>query len=84
MLNQLTQQATGLDVICGAVESSTIGNFAVQLAALKSRSRTTASQQDISKWARVLNQTCADAEMVSDSYAAGSPVRSTSVPQAAT
>ncbi|HET9086917.1 MAG TPA: rhamnulokinase family protein [Acidobacteriaceae bacterium] len=84
LLNQLTQQATGLDVICGAVESSTIGNFAVQLSALESGSRTTASQEDISKWARVLNQACADAEMVSDSYAPGSPVRSTSVPQAAT
>lgn len=34
LLNQLTAQATGLTVIPGAVESSTIGNFAVQLAVL--------------------------------------------------
>jgi rhamnulokinase len=34
-LNRLTANATGLEVLCGAVESSTIGNFAVQLAALE-------------------------------------------------
>jgi rhamnulokinase len=32
LLNRLTQQAAGVEVKCGAVESSTIGNFAVQLA----------------------------------------------------
>ncbi len=35
LLNRLTQQATGLEVLCGAVESSTVGNFAVQLAVLE-------------------------------------------------
>lgn len=35
LLNRLTQQATQLEVRCGAVESSTLGNFAVQLAALE-------------------------------------------------
>jgi rhamnulokinase len=35
LLNQLTAHATGLEVRCGAVESSTLGNFAVQLAALE-------------------------------------------------
>lgn len=33
LLNQLTREATGKQVICGEVESSTIGNFAIQLAA---------------------------------------------------
>ena len=35
LLNRLTEAATGLEVRCGAVESTTIGNFAVQLAALE-------------------------------------------------
>ena len=34
LLNRLTASATNLEVRCGAVESSTVGNFAVQLAAL--------------------------------------------------
>lgn len=34
-LNRLTQQATGLEVLRGAPESSTVGNFAVQLATLE-------------------------------------------------
>jgi rhamnulokinase len=33
LLNRLTASATNLEVRCGAVESSTVGNFAVQLAA---------------------------------------------------
>jgi rhamnulokinase len=33
LLNRLTQESTGLEVHCGFVESATIGNFAVQLAA---------------------------------------------------
>ena len=39
LLNRLTASATGLEVRCGAVESSTVGNFAVQLAALEKSSR---------------------------------------------
>jgi len=34
-LNRLTQEATGLEVFRGAAESSTVGNFAVQLATLE-------------------------------------------------
>ena len=34
LLNSLTEKTTGLPVVRGSVESSTIGNFAVQLAAL--------------------------------------------------
>ncbi len=35
LLNQLTAETTGLEVCCGSTESSTLGNFAVQLAALE-------------------------------------------------
>ncbi len=35
LLNQLTAQRTGLEIILGSAESSTIGNFAVQMAALE-------------------------------------------------
>ena len=35
-LNRLTAEATGLEILCGSAESSTIGNFAVQLATLES------------------------------------------------
>ncbi len=38
LLNRLTANATGLEVRCGAVESSTLGNFAVQLAAQENAS----------------------------------------------
>jgi rhamnulokinase len=34
LLNRLTEKATGLKVVAGSTESSTLGNFAVQLAAL--------------------------------------------------
>jgi rhamnulokinase len=34
LLNRLTAQRTGLEVIAGAAESTTIGNFAIQMAAL--------------------------------------------------
>ena len=33
LLRQLTEEATGLRAVCGEVEGSTLGNFAVQLAA---------------------------------------------------
>ena len=34
MLNRLTAKATGLQVLTGSSESATVGNFAIQLAAL--------------------------------------------------
>ncbi len=48
LLNRLTQEATGLEVHCGYVESATIGNFALQLAQGNS------SKAEIAKWARTL------------------------------
>jgi rhamnulokinase len=34
LLNRLTREKSGLDVVLGSAESTTIGNFAIQLAAL--------------------------------------------------
>jgi rhamnulokinase len=53
-LNRLTQQATGLELHRGSPESSTVGNFAVQLAALESSYNpdTGPCAHDIAHWAR--------------------------------
>jgi rhamnulokinase len=51
LLNRLTAEATGLPLSCGVVESSTIGNFAVQLAALEGASH---APDRIRHWASVL------------------------------
>jgi rhamnulokinase len=48
VLNRLTQQATGLRVHCGYVESATIGNFALQLASGNP------TKAEIGKWAAAL------------------------------
>jgi rhamnulokinase len=50
-LNRLTAEATGLEIFCGGVESSTIGNFAVQLATLEGRPNSSAR---IAHWAHRL------------------------------
>ena len=54
LLNRLTATATGLEVRCGAVESSTVGNFAVQLAALENGR---ADRAAIAQWAQRLSST---------------------------
>jgi rhamnulokinase len=51
-LNRLTAEATGLAVHCGSPESSTIGNFAIQLAVLAGHESPSAEQ--ISKYAETL------------------------------
>ncbi|WP_260738472.1 rhamnulokinase [Tunturiibacter lichenicola] len=55
-LNRLTQEATGLEVFRGAAESSTVGNFAVQLAVLEGRrdTATGAHAEQVSRWAGLL------------------------------
>jgi rhamnulokinase len=55
-LNRLTQEATKLEVFRGAAESSTVGNFAVQLAVLEgSRDETTGVYaEQVSGWAGLL------------------------------
>ncbi len=50
-LNRLTAEATGLEVCRGVAESSTVGNFAVQLASLEGCSD---SADRIAYWARML------------------------------
>jgi rhamnulokinase len=52
LLNSLTEKSTGFPVVRGAVESSTIGNFAVQLAALDGNT----SPEHITKWATILQR----------------------------
>ncbi|MGB9415117.1 MAG: FGGY family carbohydrate kinase [Acidobacteriaceae bacterium] len=51
LLNRLTANATGLPLSCGVVESSTIGNFAVQLTALEGAQN---ARDRIRHWASVL------------------------------
>ena len=53
-LNRLTAEATGLEVIRGPQESSTIGNFAVQLASLDRGSSAKLDAERICDWAAVL------------------------------
>jgi rhamnulokinase len=60
MLNRLTQRATGKQLIVGAQESSTIGNFSVQLAALDQVHSNDANRQGVehgpvSRWAAMLS-----------------------------
>lgn len=57
-LNRLTQEATGLEVFRGAPESSTVGNFAVQLAVLEgSRDAVTgAYAEPVARWAGLLGE----------------------------
>jgi len=52
-LNRLTREATGLEVFRGAAESSTVGNFAVQMAVLEGGrdAATGADAEEVSRWA---------------------------------
>ena len=56
LLNRLTAEATGLQLICGSPESSTIGNFAVQLAVLAGQRNPVsgAHAEQVSRWAERL------------------------------
>ncbi len=53
LLRRLTAEATGLEVVCGAAESSTVGNFAVQLAVLEGKAGVTPQsfREDVMGWA---------------------------------
>jgi rhamnulokinase len=52
-LNRLTKEATGLELFRGAAESSTVGNFAVQMAVLEGSrdAMTGAYAEQVSRWA---------------------------------
>lgn len=56
LLNRLTADRTGLEVVLGSVESTTVGNFAIQLAALEQGSQDSrgAEQERIARWAKRL------------------------------
>jgi len=57
LLNELTAQRTGLPVESGEPESSTIGNFAVQMASAEADGKAL-SPEDLRRWAGRLCQTC--------------------------
>jgi rhamnulokinase len=59
LLNRLTRQCTGLEIILGSTESTTIGNFAVQLAALDGEWSPSVgvSAAAVAKWAERLTST---------------------------
>jgi len=63
LLNRLTAEQTGLEVILGPAESSTIGNFAVQLATLDGdwKPSVGVSACAVSTWARALADSCPSA-----------------------
>ena len=56
LLSQLTAKATGLEVLAGSTESTTVGNFAIQLAALEGdySNGIGVSASAVAKWACVL------------------------------
>ena len=56
-LNQLTAQHTGLEIILGSTESTTIGNFAIQMAALERGGNPSAgvTAQSVAKWAEQMS-----------------------------
>ncbi len=55
-LNKLTAEKTRLDVQCAAVESSTVGNFAIQLATLEGAydSEVGVQAEAVARWAGIL------------------------------
>ena len=57
LLNRLTAQRTGLEVILGSTESTTIGNFAVQMAALEDDGSvpTGVTVNSVAKWAEQIS-----------------------------
>lgn len=65
-LNRLTAEATGLELFRGSAESSTVGNFAVQMAVLEgSRDGATgADAEQVSQWAGLLTSAMEQAQPV--------------------
>jgi rhamnulokinase len=59
LLNRLTEQATGLKVFRGSTESSTVGNFATQMAALEGSTDSVAgvTSEQVSQWASLFVNT---------------------------
>ncbi len=57
LLNRLTAERTGLEIILGSVESTTVGNFAIQLAATENLSEPGrgVAADSVAKWAERLS-----------------------------
>jgi len=53
LLNRLAAQYTGLEIILGSTESTTIGNFAIQMAALENHGNPSAgvTAESVARWA---------------------------------
>jgi rhamnulokinase len=53
LLNHLTAQHTGQEIILGSTESATIGNFAVQMAALEQGGNSSGgvTAESVARWA---------------------------------
>ena len=61
VLNRLTAKATGLELVTGSTESATIGNFAIQLAALdESYAETGVEAEAVAEWASILTTQARD------------------------
>jgi len=68
VLNQLTARATGLPVLTGSTESATVGNFAIQLAALEGRytNDVGVAANAVAEWAAILANQPGDAHALGD------------------
>jgi rhamnulokinase len=66
LLNRLTQEATGLDVHCGYVESATIGNLAIQMAVADGPGEVQRSpdEREIRRWAAALGPAIGEQSLV--------------------
>jgi rhamnulokinase len=67
LLNRLTRERTGLEVVVGSAESSTVGNFAIQMAALAGdyRAGTGAVHSSVAKFADALVANSFEASLAS-------------------
>jgi rhamnulokinase len=56
LLNRLTAERTGLEVLLGSTESTTLGNFAIQMAALQGSCNDTTgvAASAVAQWAEEL------------------------------
>jgi rhamnulokinase len=73
-LKQLVEEATSMEVIQGSAESSTIGNFAIQMAAMEGGNGSSGvSRSQVARWAEVLSQATPAASQRPHQPASGRP-----------
>jgi rhamnulokinase len=72
VLNQLTARATGLQVLTGSTESATVGNFAIQLAALEGKytNDVGVAANAVAEWAAILANQPGDAHALAETIPA--------------